>query len=212
VESEYGKVIKYFHNDASTYWSKKSFLLNNEEPSRNPTTCFAGHQGFAEPMLKNTELDYISTHTQKSILTSINPTTHWLDLHRNVFQNQQTLLLAGTKPKSAYESLELTTATRLPTAIHRTPSSITPLLAAISKRQFIFASEVMNLILNLLASTDKIVQQRSSSLVAGYDAIKSTITEIGKWRNDVEFENHCKCFHYSYLCNGAQRPNALTFV
>jgi len=37
-------------------------------------------------------------------------------------------------------------------------------LAAISKRQFIFANEVMNLILNL-APADKILQQRSSSLV-----------------------------------------------
>ena len=38
---------KKFHNDASTYRSKKSFSLKNEEPSRNrknsrnPTTCFA---------------------------------------------------------------------------------------------------------------------------------------------------------------------------
>jgi len=36
-------------------------------------------------MLKNTELDYISTHTRKYILTNTNPTTHLLDLHRNVF-------------------------------------------------------------------------------------------------------------------------------
>jgi len=36
-------------------------------------------------MLKNTELDYIFTHTWKSILTSTNATTHLLDLHRNVF-------------------------------------------------------------------------------------------------------------------------------
>jgi len=36
-------------------------------------------------MLKNTELDYVSTHSRKSILTSTNPTTHLLDLHRNVF-------------------------------------------------------------------------------------------------------------------------------
>jgi len=27
-------------------------------------------------MMKNTELDYISPHTRKSILTSTNPTTH----------------------------------------------------------------------------------------------------------------------------------------
>jgi len=52
--------------------------------SRNPTTCFPGHQGSAEPMLKITELDYVSTHTRKSILTSTNPTTHLLYLHRNV--------------------------------------------------------------------------------------------------------------------------------
>jgi len=36
-------------------------------------------------MLKNTELDYISTHSRKSILTSTNPTAHLLDLHRNAF-------------------------------------------------------------------------------------------------------------------------------
>ena len=61
------------------------------------------------------------------------------------------------------------------------------LLAAISNRQSIFASEVMNLILNL-APADKILQERSSSLVAGYDVIKSAITKIGKLRNDAEFE------------------------
>ena len=32
------------------------------------------------------------------------------------------LLLAGTRLKGTYESLELTTATRLPTVIHHTPS------------------------------------------------------------------------------------------
>jgi len=53
------------------------------------------------------------------------------------------------------------------------------LLAATSNRQFIFASEVMNLILNL-SPADKILQQRSGSLVAGYDVIDSTITGIGK--------------------------------
>jgi len=37
-------------------------------------------------MLKNTDLDYISPHTRKSILTSTNPTIHLLDLHRNVFR------------------------------------------------------------------------------------------------------------------------------
>ena len=36
----------------------------------------------------------------------------------------------------------------------------------------------MNLIFNLLAPADKILQQRSSSLVAGYDVINSTI----QWR------------------------------
>jgi len=59
------------------------------------------------------------------------------------------------------------------------------LLTAISKRQFIFSSEVMNMILNLLVPADKTLQQRSSSLVAGYDVINSTITEIGKLRNDA---------------------------
>jgi len=38
-----------------------------------------------EHLLKNTELDYISPHTRKSILTSTNPTTHLLDSHINVF-------------------------------------------------------------------------------------------------------------------------------
>jgi len=35
--------------------------------------------------MKNTELEYISPHTQKSILTRTNPTTHLLDLNGNVF-------------------------------------------------------------------------------------------------------------------------------
>jgi len=42
-----------------------------------------------EPLLKNTELDYIFPHTRKSILTSTNPTTHISDLYRNVFKTQQ---------------------------------------------------------------------------------------------------------------------------
>jgi len=50
------------------------------------------------------------------------------------------------------------------------------LLAAISKRQFIFANEVMNLILYLLALADKLLQERSSSLFEGYDVINFTIT------------------------------------
>jgi len=62
------------------------------------------------------------------------------------------------------------------------------LLAATSKRQFIFANEVMSLILNLLAPADKILQQQPSSLVACYDAINSTVTVIRKLRNDAEFE------------------------
>ena len=59
------------------------------------------------------------------------------------------------------------------------------MLAAISKRQFKRSDE---LDFNLLDPADKILQQRSGSLVAGYDVIKSTITEIGKLRNDAEFE------------------------
>jgi len=35
--------------------------------------------------MKNTELEYIYPHTRKSIMTSANPTTNLLDLHRNVF-------------------------------------------------------------------------------------------------------------------------------
>jgi len=62
------------------------------------------------------------------------------------------------------------------------------LLAAISKRQFISASEVMNLILNLLVPADKILQRQSSSLVADYSVSKSTITDIGKLKNHAEFE------------------------
>ena len=65
-----------------------------------------------------TELDYIYPHTRKSILTTTNPITHLLDLHRNVFRPNNALLVAGTKLKSTYKSLELTTGTRLPTAIH----------------------------------------------------------------------------------------------
>jgi len=37
-----------FHVDASMNWSKKSFPVKNEEPSQNPSTCFA------EPLLKST--------------------------------------------------------------------------------------------------------------------------------------------------------------
>jgi len=69
-------------------------------------------------MLKNTELDYISTHTRKSILTSTNPTTHLLDLHRNVFSTQQS---AFTRMYKTYKTLELTTTTGLPTVIYHTP-------------------------------------------------------------------------------------------
>jgi len=38
----------------------------------------------------------------------------------------------------------------------------------------------MNLILNLLAPEDKILQQQFNNLVAGYDVINSTIKETGK--------------------------------
>jgi len=72
--------------------------------------------------LKYTELDYIYPHTPKSILTSTNPTTHLLDLYSNVFRPNNAILLAGTKLKSTYKSLELTTATRLPIAIHHIPT------------------------------------------------------------------------------------------
>jgi len=37
------------------------------------------------------------------------------------FRPNKALLLAGTKLKSTYKSLELTTATCLPTVIHSTP-------------------------------------------------------------------------------------------
>jgi len=45
---------------------------------------FCGTLGFHGTPVKD-ELDYISPHTRKSILTSTNPTTHLLDLRRNVF-------------------------------------------------------------------------------------------------------------------------------
>jgi len=57
------------------------------------------------------------TYTRKSILTSTTPTTHLLDLYSNVFRPNNSILLAGTKLKSTYKSLELTTAT----VIHHTP-------------------------------------------------------------------------------------------
>jgi len=38
------------------------------------------------------------------------------------FRPNNVLLLAGTRLKGTYESLELTTATRLPTVIHHTPT------------------------------------------------------------------------------------------
>jgi len=44
------------------------------------------------------------------------------------------------------------------------------------------------LISNLLAPADKILQQRANSLVAGYDVIKSTVTDIRKLRSNAKFE------------------------
>jgi len=64
---------------------------------------FCGALGFHEPLLKNTELDYIYPHTWKFIL-STNPTTHWLDWHRNAFRPNDALLLPGTKLESTYKS------------------------------------------------------------------------------------------------------------
>jgi len=72
--------------------------------------------------LKKIELDYISPHTRKSILTSTNPTTHLLDLRGKVFRPNKALSVTGTKLKSTYKSLELTTAIRLTTVIHYTSS------------------------------------------------------------------------------------------
>ena len=46
---------------------------------------FCGTLRSTEPLLKNTELDYIFPHTRKSIVTSTNPTTYLLDLYINVF-------------------------------------------------------------------------------------------------------------------------------
>jgi len=39
------------------------------------------------------------------------------------FRPNHALLLAGTKLKSTYKSLELTTPTRFPTVIHHTPTN-----------------------------------------------------------------------------------------
>jgi len=53
--------------------------------------------------LKNTELDYVSPHKRKSILTSADPTTIFLDLHKrfldptNRFYSQVKNLKALTK-------------------------------------------------------------------------------------------------------------------
>jgi len=46
---------------------------------------FCGTLGLHGTPVEVTELDYISPHTRKSILTSANPTTHLLALRRNVF-------------------------------------------------------------------------------------------------------------------------------
>ena len=66
-------IMMHQHTEARNHFLSKT---------RNPVTCFAEHQGSAEPLLKNTELDYISPHKRKSILTSANPTTIFLDLHK----------------------------------------------------------------------------------------------------------------------------------
>jgi len=53
----------------------------------------------------------------------------------------------------------------------------------------------MNLILNLLATADKILQQRSNILVSGYDVINSTMTEIGKFKKRCRvWKNTAKTF------------------
>jgi len=56
----------------------------------------------------------------------------------------------------------------------------------------------MNLILNLLAPADKILQQRSTSLVEGYDVINSTITMIRKLI--TSFKNTAKASTTSAKC------------
>jgi len=54
-------------------------------------------------------------------LTSTNPTAHLLDFYTGrFFRPNKALLLAGKKLKSTSKSLELTTATRLPTVTHHT--------------------------------------------------------------------------------------------
>ena len=44
-----------------------------------------GTLGFHGTPVEESDLDYISPHTRKSILTSTNPTIHLLDLYRNAF-------------------------------------------------------------------------------------------------------------------------------
>jgi len=54
-------------------------------------------------------------------LTSTNPTAHLLHSYTEMFfRPNKALLFAGKKLKSTYKSLELTTATGLPTVIHHT--------------------------------------------------------------------------------------------
>jgi len=67
----------------------------------------------------------MSPHTRKSILTSTDPTTHLLDLHRNVFLDPTIRFCSqvhNLRALCTYKSLELTTATRLPTVINHTPT------------------------------------------------------------------------------------------
>jgi len=51
------------------------------------------------------------------------------------FRLNNALLLAGTKLKSTYKSLELTTATHLPTVIHHTPTTFYNVIRTAIKRQ-----------------------------------------------------------------------------
>ena len=49
-------------------------------------------------------------------------------------------------------------------------------------------AEVMNQILSFFSPADKMLQNRSCSLIAGYEIVKKTITQVEKLRNAFEFK------------------------
>jgi len=73
--SECSTAILKFHNDASIYWSKEWFPLKNEEPSRNPTTCFCGTLGFRG----NPVEEHWSSHCKVKIKSSWLLSIMWIN-------------------------------------------------------------------------------------------------------------------------------------